>query len=118
MPLSKSVKYRNRLITECDTLVSLVVRNRDKQCQTFLFLGKYPEGSTREISELQCGHLFSRRFGATRFDLVNCNAQCPGCKKYHNYNSVPYTDWFITKYGLEKWRELYLETRTIKKWTV
>lgn len=115
---TNSYKYRGRLIKECDALVSLIVRNRDRQCVTCVYLGKYPDTIRQPVSALQCGHLLSRRFGGTRFDLTNCNAQCPGCNKSHNFDSVPYTQWFIKKYGQEAWEDLYRKARALKKWRI
>jgi hypothetical protein len=113
-----SYKYRGALVKKCDVLVSLIVRNRDRQCVTCVFLGKYPKTIKQPVKILQCGHLFSRKYGNTRFDLTNCYAQCAGCNKRHVYDTTSYTDWFITKFGVETWRELYQKTRVHKIWRI
>ena len=104
-------KLRKKLIRECDTLVSLIVRTRDKVCQTC------PPGQQRS-PVLECGHLFSRRFHSTRFDLTNCNAQCQYCNSLHRFDEYPYTKWFIEHYGKEKWDALYLKRKQTKSWKV
>lgn len=104
-------KLRKKLIKDCDTLVSLIVRLRDKRCMTC------PPGQQRS-PKLECGHLFSRRFYSTKFSLINCNAQCQFCNSLHRFDEFPYTNWFIGHYGKEAWEKLYAERKQTKSWKV
>jgi hypothetical protein len=104
---SNKSKERKKLIKQCDTLVSLIVRDRDKRCVCC--------GSTER---LQCGHLIKRGKAATRFNLTNCNCQCSSCNFKHNQYPEHYTNWFLTVYDLTTYKELIRESLQIKKWTV
>ena len=102
----KTKSERKKLIKRLDTQVSLLVRQRDGKCFTC--------GTT---INLQCGHLFSRASYSTRWDLVNCNAQCASCNLRHEYNPHIYTNAFIDHYGLKIYKQLYKRHAEIKKWS-
>lgn len=102
---TKLKNTRKKLIRELDKIVSLIVRKRDGRC---VVCGKV-EGLTN-------GHLFSRSNYSTRWDFENCYGQCLGCNMRHEFDPYPYTRWFIGKFGLEKYDELYKKHRTVKKW--
>jgi hypothetical protein len=97
---------RKKLISKLDTIVSLLVRTRDKKCVT-------PSPKCTKI--LQCSHLIKRGKLPTRFSLENCNCQC----SYHNYlhNNYPeiYTEWWLGKYGQEKYNTLIRDSQKIWK---
>lgn len=103
---SNKSKERKRLIKKCDELVSLIVRKRDKRCVCC--------GSTER---LQCGHLIKRGKASTRFDLMNCNAQCSRCNFRHNHYPEHYTNWFLTIYDATTFRGLVHQSLQPKKWT-
>lgn len=76
-----------------DEVVSLITRARESSCIVC--------GSTEELTN---GHLFSRRYYATRFDVSedgNCHVQCWGCNKAHQRNKDPYTFAFVRLFGGE-----------------
>lgn len=97
---------RKKLIDKLDKIVSLIVRLRDKKCVT---------PSVKCTKVLQCSHLIKRGKLPTRFDLDNCNTQC----SYHNYlhNNYPeiYTEWWLNKYGQEKYNHLIAQSQKIWK---
>lgn len=84
------VGSRARLIRDLNDVVSLIVRKRDGRCVVC--------GSTLN---LQCGHLFSRRYHATRWCLLNCNTQCADCNYRHGSNRDPYTFAFVRIHGAD-----------------
>lgn len=86
---------RKGLIRSLDRTVSLYVRARDRRCQTC--------GTTEN---LQCGHLFTRAAYSTRWDEMNCFAQCASCNLRHEHNPHPMTLKFIDEYGMENYKEL------------
>ncbi len=98
-------KERKKLIKKCDELVSLIVRKRDKRCVCC--------GSTKR---LQCGHLIKRGKAATRFNLINNNAQCSSCNFRHNQYPEHYTSWFVQRYGTTVYRRLIELSLKVKKW--
>lgn len=95
---------RKKLVTKLDRAVSELVRARDKRCVVC--------GSTQRLT---CGHLFSRVAYSTRWDLLNCHAQCWSCNYKHELDSYPYTKWFLEKYGMDAYDELHLRYATPRK---
>lgn len=98
---------RHRLLQQCDKAVSFYVIHRDGQCVTC--------GSRNNLS---CSHLFRRGRMPLRFDLFNCNCQCITCNGRHSEHPEDYNNWFIRKYGAEKFEELQVRSWEVKKWAV
>ena len=99
---------RKTIIRKLDTLVREIC------------LKKYPKcvicGSDKN---LQCGHLFSRVAYSTRWHLPNLATQCAGCNLRHEYDSGPFTLWYIKNYSLKEYDELHFlfsSPRPIKTW--
>ena len=89
-------KYRSplkRIMDECDELVRQIIKKRDHACVTC--------GKTREQSRLDVGHLKPRGKKRVRWDLTNCNAQCPPCNNLHRFNQSLYELWYIKQYGMD-----------------
>lgn len=86
---------RKSLIRKLDNKVSEIVRKRDTNCVICF--------STKQIT---AGHLFSRRFYSTRWDLDNVFTQCWPCNYTHGRDQSKYFLWYINKFGLEKFKEL------------
>lgn len=81
------------LVEANDEVVSLITREREPACIVC--------GSTEELTN---GHLFSRRYYSTRFDVTpdgNCQVQCWGCNKRHQHDKDPYTFAFVRRFGGE-----------------
>ena len=94
-PSPKSVKDK------LDKLVSEFIRNRDGRCVIC--------GSTDQPTN---GHLFSRKHNSLRWDMRpdgNCHQQCWPCNFKHVHDTVPYFQWYIHKFGQERYDELYQE---------
>jgi len=79
---------------ELDILTSRIIRKLfGEVCVTC--------GSTEDITN---GHLFSRRYMATRFDIHrggNNAPQCWPCNQLHQENRNPYTFWHVREFGSE-----------------
>ena len=69
------------------------------------------------VSNLQCGHLFTRSKYSVRWDLDNCHAQCPGCNLRHEYDPHVYVAAYLTLYGLDAYQSLYRRAETPRKWS-
>lgn len=95
---------RKSLITKLDGLVSKIVRERDGACVV-----------CGQVTNLQAGHVFSRRHYATRWDLLNVHTQCSGCNFRHNGDAVPYYSWFVRKFGQEEFDRLHDKHIQIKQ---
>ena len=92
-------KERKLAIKYADTWFSKFIRMRDQKCYTC--------GSQ---VNLQCGHLFSRVFQATRWNEEAAFAQCERCNSEHESNTEPFYKKFIDENGLELFE--YLERLT------
>jgi hypothetical protein len=76
------------IVKQLDSLVSKIVRARDRKCVT-----------CPGVFNLVCGHYIRRgRFG-TRWDLTNCHAQCVLCNGLHETQEGPYRRFMISAYG-------------------
>lgn len=87
---------RKSLIMKLDILVSKIVRERNPYCVQCGLKGK----------QLGAGHVFSRKYYSTRWDLDNVFTQCWPCNYTHGRDQAKYFLWYINKFGLDKFREL------------
>lgn len=94
----KPKSERKKLVIALDSIVSLIVRARDKRC---VLCG------TRQ--NLTNGHLFSRALYPIRWSLVNCHTQCSGCNFKHEFDPYPYQEWFKGRFGEAAYHTLYRE---------
>jgi hypothetical protein len=103
-PVAKKKKHKKKspseyqeLVLSLDDLVKRIVHIRDNDTCVIC-------GST---ARPQAGHLFVRDRKKTRWALHNVNIQCARCNLLHRFDQAPYIHWFIEKYGLEAYNELY-----------
>ena len=98
---------RKLLVKKLDKAVSELVRERDGCCVVC--------GSTYKLG---CGHIFTRKNYSTRWDLQNCWCQCWSCNFYHSsVEPWKYFNWFITKFGQDKFDDLYQRHKQVVKFT-
>lgn len=89
MRIPKLVKKRYpKIHNKLDTVVSKIVRQRDKYCITC--------GTTEGLT---CSHFIPRGKFGTRWDLFNCNCQCSICNLNHDHDKGPYTAYMLATYG-------------------
>lgn len=101
---------RQKIIKKLDDLVSKIIRERDGYRCVICGTDYRP----------QCGHLFSRVNHSTRWDLRpdgNLHCQCGGCNLSHEHDSYPFNNWYIERFGKERWDELYREHKTVAKFS-
>lgn len=92
---------RQILQDDLDTLVSLIIRDRDKKCVQC--------GSRERLTN---GHVFPGRYLSHRWDIRpdgNCHTQCWPHNYKHIEHQSEYYEWFINKFGLERFKELKRE---------
>lgn len=94
--LRKIRASRKTLVRKLDSLVSEIVRLRDKKCIQC--------GTTQNLT---CGHLFSRVAYSTRWDLGNCYAQCLSHNMRHEYDPYAMTQAIVALKGQSYVDELY-----------
>lgn len=73
----KSVK------ASCDRLFSKLIRSRAK-CERC--------GRSSGV-QLQCAHIYSRKFGSVRFDPLNARCLCASCHRWGHDNPVDFGEW-------------------------
>lgn len=66
-------------------------------------------GKIKPFEQADCGHYINRKNMSTRFDEMNCNAQCRHCNRYMEGNIQGYREGLIAKYGEN--RVLILEAK-------
>ena len=101
---------RQKLMKAIDTEHSLYIRSKGKRCVVC--------GNSKK---LQCGHLFTRGHLSTRWDLESdgdCHIQCGGCNLKHEHDAYPYYNWYINKFGKDKFDKLHIRHMKIKKYSM
>lgn len=123
MKKKKSDKPKKRqasqatLVKKLDKVFSQYIRLRDSDAN----------GYCRCIScnrvhywkDIQNGHYMSRRYLSTRFDEMNCNAQCVACNIFNQGNIQMYRQNLIKKIGEKNVDYLeYKAKGTIKRYSI
>jgi len=96
---NKPASDRKRLIRELDDLIRDHIKTLPDTC---CCCGKenlgyfHPKDNPHGI---QVGHFISREVITLRWNKKNCNPQCSGCNKRHQYNQLPYLSFMLKKYG-------------------
>ena len=82
-------------------------------------LKKYPRcvqcGSTYN---LQLGHVFTRNYKSTIFEMDNNFIQCEVHNNEHENNPEPYISWVKNEIGERRYMLLLGKTYLIKKWQI
>ena len=66
---------------------------------------------------LNCGHLFSRKNHATRWDEGNAFAQTNGENLSHEHDSYPFNKWFQDMFGMDQFDFLHAKWSTTSKFS-
>jgi len=86
---------RSKKIAKLDRLFSLFIRKRD--CTP---IGRCIScGKIITFETCDCGHYINRKHMSTRFDEMNCNAQCRACNRFDEGAIQGYRKGLIEKYG-------------------
>ena len=96
----KSARYTRK---KADILFSQIVRKRG-YCEKC--------GSTYNLN---CAHIISRRYTATRFREDNCFCLCHPCHFYFTYHPLEFEEFVISKIGEAKYQQLKVMARQITK---
>ena len=56
-------------------------------------------GQIKPYSQADCGHYIGRQHMATRYNEINCNAQCRACNRFEEGNKAGYRRSLVQKYG-------------------
>ncbi len=99
-------KSRMALRKECDRRFALAIKARDGwRCVMC--------GRTQGV---QCAHLISRRYHATRWMLGNAVTLCASCHLGGHMDPLRFEDWCVARLGEAGWAELRAIARRGTPW--
>ena len=85
------------LVKKLDKVFSQYIRLRDSDANGYCRCISC--GRVHYWKDIQNGHYMSRRYLSTRFDEMNCNAQCVACNIFNQGNIQMYRQNLIKKIG-------------------
>lgn len=88
-------KRKGPRLQDADKVFSVYIRLRDGRCRRC----GVPD-------RLQCAHVISRRYHATRFDEQNAYALCLGCHKWETERPLEGHDFWVSLIGDSLYHEL------------
>lgn len=74
-------------------------------------------GQIKPVQKMDCGHYFSRRSMATRFDEDNCHAECAYCNRFNAEHLHAYRDNLLRKIGTQRFALLEVRHNQTRKWS-
>ena len=103
----------SQLKAKLDKLFSLFIRLRDRNSSGDTVC--YTCGHTANWKKMQCGHFVPRQYLATRYNEMNCHAQCFACNMYYNGQPSAFAAKLEEDYGKGTVALLEGTRRTITK---
>lgn len=94
------VKKKPDLKAKLDKEFSLFIRLRD--CMPNGYFRCISCNQIKPYEQADCGHYINRQHMNTRFDEMNCNAQCRHCNRFMEGNIQNYRKRLISKYGEQR----------------
>lgn len=91
------VKKKPNLIKKLDKIFSLFIRYRDTMPNGYFQCISC--GQIKPFEQADCGHYINRQHMNTRFDEMNCNAQCRHCNRFMEGNIQDYRRRLVSRYG-------------------
>ena len=91
------VKKKPDLVNKLDRIFSLFIRYRDTMPNGYFQCISC--GKIKPFNKADCGHYINRQHMSTRFDEMNCNAQCSHCNRFMEGNIQDYRRRLVAKYG-------------------
>ena len=74
-------------------------------------------GKLKRIEQADCGHFYSRKHMATRFDELNAHAECRACNRFSADHLIKYQENLIRLIGEEEFGRLNIRAKGIKQWS-
>lgn len=102
-----------QLIKKLDKIFSQFIRLRDADENGYCTC--ITCGRVKHWKEVDCGHFIKRQYMSTRFNEMNCHAQCKHCNAFEQGADVKYRAALIKLYGKNEVLKLeWLKGQTIK----
>lgn len=108
------VQKKANLVDKLDRIFSQYIRLRDVMPNGYFRCISC--GKVKPYEQSDCGHFFSRRHMATRFDEDNCNSECKGCNRFSADHLIGYQVNLIRKIGQDRYERLVWKHNSTKKW--
>ena len=105
----------SKLKKKLDKLFSEYIRKRDSDYKGNCKCISCGKDAPAFGGSIHAGHLFSRRYLATRFDEKNVNSQCAYCNTFLNGNQIKAARGVDNKWGEGTVEELESRIHTIVK---
>ncbi|WP_294504148.1 recombination protein NinG [uncultured Bacteroides sp.] len=110
-----TIKKKPDLKAKLDEVFSLYIRLRDSKIFGYRAFRCISCGKIKPFSEADCGHYFSRSHLSTRFDELNCWAECRDCNRINPDHLEGYQRNLIKKIGKERFELLEAKHNTCCK---
>lgn len=94
---ASGARKKTDLKGKLDKVFSLYIRLRDAMPGGYFRCISC--GQIKPFEQADCGHFVNRQHMSTRFDEMNCNAQCRKCNRFMEGNIQDYRKGLIKKYG-------------------
>lgn len=100
---AEALSDHRKMVKEADKQFSLYIRERDGRCRL-----------CGTLNDLQCAHLVSRRYRATRWDPENAWALCRREHMYYTHHPIEWDDLLTDRLGEETYKWLKVRAQTAK----
>ena len=108
----------SRAVQRLDKVFSLYIRLRDSRAYGFRAFRCISCGRIKSFEYADCGHYYSRRNMATRFDEDNCHAECSYCNRFSADHLIAYRLNLVRKIGEQRFALLGVKSKAVRKWSV
>ena len=107
-------KKKPDLKAKLDKVFSEYIRKRDTRNGVFKCISC---GRILPYEQADCGHYINRKHMTTRFDEMNCNAQCRSCNRFDEGNIQGYRRGLVTLYGEQQVTLLEAKKHNLRKYS-
>ena len=107
-------KKKPDLKAKLDKVFSEYIRKRDTRNGVFKCISC---GRILPYEQADCGHYINRKHMATRFDEMNCNAQCRSCNRFDEGNIQGYRQGLVALYGEQQITLLEAKKHNLRKYS-
>ena len=107
-------KKKPDLKAKLDKVFSEYIRKRDTRNGVFKCISC---GRILPYEQADCGHYINRKHMSTRFDEMNCNAQCISCNRFDEGNIQWYRRGLVALYGEQQVALLEAKKHNFRKYS-
>lgn len=107
---TKSKKTKPNLVAKLDRIFALYIRLRDVMPNGYVRCISC--GQIKSFDDVDCGHFYSRRHMATRYNEDNCHAECKFCNRFSSDHLIGYQRNLIQKIGQQRFDMLNIKAHS------